>query len=1483
MATGNDRNNLNINVKITINDAIKELKDLVRELKGLGDSLKGLNVKVVNNNQTIDKSRTTYKNATKNVYDYSNTVNNTTKNIEKNNDVLNKNTLAFGALNIAVVKMMNSLKEIATASANSFIEFEKQLRNVNSLAQLGEKQFQGLATQITNLTNDPYIKEGATGLTKAMYQLVSSGFDTAEALEIAGVASKAASAGITSTETAVLGLAGIMNAYNQKTVQDSINYSDKMFKIVDKGVVSFEQLSNNLGTVVATASAANVSFDEIGAGFIALTRAGINVAEAETAINNLIRAIIDPSKQASDYAKTLGIELNAVALQSKGLEGIMQDVAKATGGNVDMIAKLIPEARAFKAAATLAKNETKGFAEALDFMKESAGASGRALSEQSKATSFSIEKLKQSFENLNNEIGKLVTEEANPFIDILKDIVKYISLLDDDTKKFLVQLGLWIVGIGSLTLAMSGLVFVFKPIVALIVSLAVTQLPALIAAWGSLISLLEGSVLLFGAGGTLALGLGGLVLVFGSLTAAIWTLKEAWDWWISATKAEMQWKEIENQVTNAKKVIMDYNKVLRTGDTSKLSITELKKYQKAFIEAISTSSKGEQEIYRREANLLQTQIESRKDYEAYKKEADKTNAKSIADKARLAAIEAEKLALLDKAKKEKAENDKKRLDEASRKQKEYYDKQFSLIEKEKELTKQQEIKGDLTPEKSLEKQIEYLNKESVLYNKISKDKLIIDESYKSDAVTKALQKQTEILKIQKDFTKDSIKEKLDMVKSANDRATDQLNLELKATAYTEKQKTNLIIEENKKKVANLKALLKIPGIDPELTEQINNDIYKLEQENQTKLLELKKRTSEQEKDLALDTTKFLIDTFKDLLQQDQQKVYQEQSLNKQKYDSNEKSFQDYIKDVEVLGEMEAGIYKDIADSEAYSYEERERARAAYTKTVLETQRQITDETREYLNNIFASLNQLSSSENKLMSFIGNISQSVNKAFNETNNLIDNAKKALSGDTSGIIGIVSTGLDYITNFFDRTGKAIDLMKQGFDGGQEGAERLLKSNEELTRSIPLIGDSIADLGRMWSDFLGVTISESTKKVIDEGKKAIETMSNLILDNLESTKAEIAKYTEDIASIAQKTNEKSYNAEKDALEKFYDDRLEIHKWLLKNQGKLNKEELEDRIKSERKALETIKKNREELLQGRKDDQEQAQKDYQAFQKALGSTKSGLGQDFYRSNALDVEANTGELTKKDLEIERQFKKGAISVSEYRAKQAEQSLLRYAYLENQLNNTVDPKERLEAQEELDGLMEKYFNLYRDSDLEALDRQEEKASKQLSDLEKAYDVEKGFVDSLQTQKLKDLDDLNNKYMDSSGVYKDYFVDATKNWIDYAKYNISGITDGLRAELSATSKEFNDMQSNAKRELAILENKQNFLKAGINANQQGTSLTKDPFSMSSYMGNNTTNNTSNRTYVNSPSVSVSGGNAFDWNMANDTIKRLTADFNRIAGK
>lgn len=366
------------------------------------------------------------------------------------------------SLNLAVIGLGASFAAIGKHLSSVASDFDKEMRNVNSIAQETEKTYQKLFSTVRTLSDDPKIIDGPTKLAKGMYQLVSSGFDAETSLGLVAEASKSASAGLTTTETAVKAVSALMNAYNQKTLQDSIKFNDQLFKIVDKGVLTFEQLANNLGAVLPLAKTANIEFAEIGASFIELTRAGVSASEAETAIAGLLRELSNPSPEAKQFAKFLGADISELAIKTKGLGGLIADLGLKTGGSLTLMQKIIPETRAAKAALILASNEGKGFTRALGEMQGAEGSRNKALEQQSKSSAFAYEKMKVSIEDLKIEYGKIINEAIVPMLGYLKSFIDYLKNLDQGTKETIVQVGLWTVGLAGALIAVNGVILATK-------------------------------------------------------------------------------------------------------------------------------------------------------------------------------------------------------------------------------------------------------------------------------------------------------------------------------------------------------------------------------------------------------------------------------------------------------------------------------------------------------------------------------------------------------------------------------------------------------------------------------------------------------------------------------------------------------------------------------------------------------------------------------------------------------------------------------------------------------------------------------------------------------------------------------------------------------------------------------------------------------------------------------------------------------------
>lgn len=279
------------------------------------------------------------------------------------------------------------LTAVLGAGVAQAIALEKRMANVMTISQqINQSNVGSFSDQIVDLSKD--LTQSSNQLADGLYQIVSTGFDGADAMTILGVAAKGASAGLTTTETSSRALLGVLKAYGLDA-GDAANVMDIMFQTVNKGVISFEELAQNLGDVVPMAAAAGVEFDDLSAAYAAITLTGIPAAEAATALNGMMTRMMAPTRDLSNAMKELGYDSAASAVQQDGLYVVVNKLAKATGGSSEAITKLFVDVRATRAVLALAANDGKNYADTYSGIAnevERAGATQRAFQMQMDTT-----------------------------------------------------------------------------------------------------------------------------------------------------------------------------------------------------------------------------------------------------------------------------------------------------------------------------------------------------------------------------------------------------------------------------------------------------------------------------------------------------------------------------------------------------------------------------------------------------------------------------------------------------------------------------------------------------------------------------------------------------------------------------------------------------------------------------------------------------------------------------------------------------------------------------------------------------------------------------------------------------------------------------------------------------------------------------------------------------------------------------------------
>lgn len=254
-------------------------------------------------------------------------------------------------------------------ATSSSMEFTAAMSNVNSIARVSDAELGALRSTILDLASS--YGAAPTDLADGLYNIIGSGYEANDAVQILTASVVAANAGLTDTETAATAVTAVLNAYSMSADQAG-NVSDILFKIVDSGVISFETLAGAMGRTLPLASSLGVSLEELGAGYAALTRIGYSGDMAETGIAALMTAAIGPTDALKEAVKAYGYESTEALINAEGFTGFLQLLQTASGGSSEKMLALTGNTRANGAALALAAYDGQTYVAMLDDMNSAA-------------------------------------------------------------------------------------------------------------------------------------------------------------------------------------------------------------------------------------------------------------------------------------------------------------------------------------------------------------------------------------------------------------------------------------------------------------------------------------------------------------------------------------------------------------------------------------------------------------------------------------------------------------------------------------------------------------------------------------------------------------------------------------------------------------------------------------------------------------------------------------------------------------------------------------------------------------------------------------------------------------------------------------------------------------------------------------------------------------------------------------------------------
>lgn len=268
---------------------------------------------------------------------------------------------------------------------------------------------------------------------KALYDIISAGANgSAEAMGTLDTANRLAIGGVTDVSISADGLTSVLNAYGIEASR-AVEVSDKFFTTVRQGKTTVPELSQSIGQVAPLAATAEVGLSELLSAVAALTAAGVKTPQAITGIRSAISNILKPSKQATDLAAELGIQFDAQALKARGLSGFLNEVAEATQGNTEQMSLLFGDVEGLNAALALTGNAADSFAESMDAMEDSAGATDEAVAKMMDTPARKKARFKAAVNDVLLSLGDAATS-MTPLLEGLTELIDRFNDLPDPVR-----------------------------------------------------------------------------------------------------------------------------------------------------------------------------------------------------------------------------------------------------------------------------------------------------------------------------------------------------------------------------------------------------------------------------------------------------------------------------------------------------------------------------------------------------------------------------------------------------------------------------------------------------------------------------------------------------------------------------------------------------------------------------------------------------------------------------------------------------------------------------------------------------------------------------------------------------------------------------------------------------------------------------------------------------------------------------------------
>ena len=304
-------------------------------------------------------------------------------------------------------------------------KYETALAKVNTIADTTQVPLEKISQEVMALSNKTGV--AANALAEDVYNAISAGQKTGDAVNFVSYSTKLAKAGFAETSQTLDVLTTILNAYGMSA--DKVgNVSDMLIQIQNKGKVSVGELSSVMGKIIPTANAYNVGLEQLGATYAIMTSKGIAAAETTTYANSMLNELGKSGSTADKILrKVAGGGFSDLMANGSSLAEVLDVLQKEAQKSGKTIADMFGSAEAGKAAMSILSNGVDGFNESVEGMLNSVGATETAFGIMADTTENKMAKAKNSINNLQIVLGQNLLPIVGNVADKVAGVVTKVS------------------------------------------------------------------------------------------------------------------------------------------------------------------------------------------------------------------------------------------------------------------------------------------------------------------------------------------------------------------------------------------------------------------------------------------------------------------------------------------------------------------------------------------------------------------------------------------------------------------------------------------------------------------------------------------------------------------------------------------------------------------------------------------------------------------------------------------------------------------------------------------------------------------------------------------------------------------------------------------------------------------------------------------------------------------------------------------------